>query len=159
MMKTEIANSTPRPRDAFSTMRNEVDRLFERFEHHFPNLPSLWARASGSLVPNLDVREGDNAIVIEADLPGVAEKDVSVTVANGNLTIRGEKKQSTEENNENYFLAERTYGTFERTLRLPESIDQSKIEAKFDNGVLKVTATKKPDAAKTMRKIEIKTPA
>ena len=73
-----------------------MDRLFERFEHHFPHLPSLWSPSNGSLVPDLDVRERDNAILIDADLPGVAERDVSVTVANGNLTIKGEKKQSSE---------------------------------------------------------------
>ena len=160
--KTEIAKSdasTPRPRDVLATMRNEMDRLFERFEHHFPHLPSLWRPSNGSLVLDLDVRRRDNAILIEADLPGVAEKDVSVTVANGNLTIRGEKKQSSEKKGESFFLSERTYGSFERILRLPESVHESKIEATFDNGVLKVTATKKPEAVKAARKIEIKTAA
>jgi HSP20 family protein len=79
-----------------------------------------------------------------------------VTVANGNITIKGEKNQSLEEKNENFFLSERTYGSFERTRRLPDSVDENKIQAKFDNGVLKVTASKKPEAVKAARKIEIK---
>jgi HSP20 family protein len=102
------------------------------------------------------VRENTNAITVEAELPGVDEKDVSVTVANGILTIKGEKKQQKEEKTENYYLAERSYGAFERSLRLPDSIDDTKVEAKFDKGVLKVTAAKKPEAVKAERKIEIK---
>jgi HSP20 family protein len=152
--KTDVPAT--RTRDVFTSMRNEMDRLFGRFEQHFPHLPHLWAPNNGSLVPDLDVRELDNAIVIEADLPGVAEKDVSVTVANGNLIIKGEKKQSSEEKTEHFFVSERCYGSFERTLRLPDFVDETKIEAKFDNGVLKVTATKKPEAVKAARKIEIK---
>ena len=94
--------------------------------------------------------------MIEAELPGVDEKEVSVTFANGMLTIKGEKKQSSEETKENYYLSERSYGAFERVLRLPESVDDTKIEAKFDKGVLKIKAAKKPEAIKAQRKIEIK---
>jgi HSP20 family protein len=72
------------------------------------------------------------------------------------LTIKGEKKQEKEEKSENYYLAERSYGAFERSLRLPDTIDDTKVEAKFDKGVLKVTAAKKPEAVKAERKIEIK---
>ncbi|NJO31874.1 MAG: Hsp20/alpha crystallin family protein [Rhodospirillales bacterium] len=162
MSKTETESSevtASPPRDAFSTMRNEMERLFERFEHHFPLLPGFWSGTSGALVPSLDVRERDDAIVIEVDLPGVEEKDVSLTIANGNLTIRGEKKQSIEQKGENFYLSERTHGNFERTLRLPDSIDEAKIEAKFSNGVLQVTAKKNPGVVKAARKIEIKSAA
>jgi HSP20 family protein len=142
----------------FTTMRDEIDRVFEQFEHGFPRWPSLFRRGNGDaiVVPELDVRENTNAITIEAELPGVDEKDVTVTVANGVLTIKGEKKQQKEEKTENYYLAERSYGAFERSLRLPDTIDDSKVEAKFDKGVLKVTAAKKPEAVKAERKIEIK---
>ena len=94
-------------------------------------------------------------ITIEAELPGVGEKDVSVTLANGVLTIKGEKKLNKEEKTENYYLAERGYGAFERSLLLPDSIDEAKVEAKFDKGVLKITATKRPEVVKAQRKIEI----
>lgn len=93
---------------------------------------------------------------IEAELPGVDEKDVTVTFANGALIIRGEKKQSKEETKADYYLAERSYGAFERVLRLPEGVDDATIEAQFDNGVLKVKAAKKLVAMKSERKIEIK---
>jgi len=161
MAKTDIATpaetSASRPRDIFLAMRDEMDRMFERFEHGFPRWPSLLRQNHDTgMVPELDVRENTDSITIEAELPGVEEKDVSVILTNGILTIKGEKKQNKEETNENYYLAERSYGAFERSLRLPETIDQAKIEAKFDKGVLKVKAAKKPEAVKAARKIEIK---
>ncbi len=70
--------------------------------------------------------------------------------------IKGEKKQAKEEKTENYHIAERSYGAFQRSLRLPDTVDDTKVEAKFDMGVLKVTAAKKPEAVKAERKIEIK---
>jgi HSP20 family protein len=94
--------------------------------------------------------------VIEAELPGVEEKDVSVTLANGLLTIKGEKKEQHEEKGETHYLSERSFGMFERSLRLPDTIDETKVEAKFDKGVLKITAAKKPEAVKAERKIEVK---
>jgi len=160
MAKTEITKSAEtapaRPRDIFSAMRDEMDRVFERFESGWPNWPTLFRRDGAITVPELDVRENANAIVIEAELPGVDEKDVTVTLANGMLTIKGEKKQEKEEKGENYYLAERSFGSFERSIRLPDTVDEAKVEAKFEKGVLKVTAAKKPEAVKSERKIEIK---
>ena len=163
MAKTEITKSpetsVSRPRDLFTAMRDEMDRVFEQFERGFPRWPSVFRRGNGDvavMVPEFDVRENTNTITVEAELPGVDEKDVSVTMANGMLTIKGEKKQQKEEKAENYYLAERSYGAFERSLRLPDTIDETKVEAKFDKGVLKLTAAKKPEAVKAERKIEIK---
>jgi HSP20 family protein len=160
MAKTEIAKApesgVPRRRDIFGAMRDEMDRMFERFEHGFPRWPTLIRHGDGVLVPGLDVRENATTITIAAELPGVEEKDVSVTLANGVLTIKGEKKQDKEEREENFYLSERSYGSFERSLRLPETIDEAKVDAKFDKGVLKITAAKKPEAVKAERKIEIK---
>jgi HSP20 family protein len=160
MANTEIAKSrdtaVSRPRDVFTAMRDEMDRMFERFEQGFPRWPALFRGGDGMVVPELEVRENTAAITIEAELPGVEEKDVSVTLANGVLTIRGEKKQNREERGENFHMSERSYGTFERSLRLPETIDEAKVEAKFEKGVLKITAAKKPEAVKAERKIEIR---
>jgi HSP20 family protein len=136
-------------------MRDEMDRVFERFEHR-PLWPAIFHRADTTTVPELDVRESTNAIVIEAELPGVDEKDITVSLANGVLTIKGEKKHEQEEKGENYHVTERSFGSFERSIRLPETIDEGKVEAKFDKGVLKVTAPKKPEAVKAERRIEIK---
>jgi HSP20 family protein len=161
MAKTEISKpgeaSPSRPLDVFSTMRNEMNRMFERFERDWPRLPSLFGGGNGgALVPELDVRENADAITIEADLPGVEEKDVTVTLRDGLLTIKGEKKQEREEKNESYHLTERSFGSFQRSLRLPDTIDENKVEAHFDKGVLKITAAKKPEAVKAERTIAIK---
>jgi HSP20 family protein len=166
MAKTEITKSpetsVSRPRDVFSAMRDEMDRMFERFEHGWPRLPSLFHRDSrtagfgGVTVPDLDVRENTTSITVEAELPGVDEKDVTVTLANGLLTIKGEKKQEKEEKTDNYYVAERSFGSFARSIRLPDTVDEGKVEAKFDKGVLRITAAKKPEAVKAERRIEIK---
>ena len=160
MAKTEVSTSNPkpaaRPRDVFSAMRDEMERMFERVENGWPRWPTVFKRDSEVVVPELDVSENTNAITVEAELPGVEEKDVSVTLANGVLTIKGEKKSEKEEKGDNYYLAERSFGSFERSIRLPDTVDEAKVEAKFDKGVLKVTAAKKPEAVKAERKIEIK---
>jgi HSP20 family protein len=160
MPKTEVTKSgetsVGRPHDVFSAMRTEMDRELERFEHGWPRMQTLFQRAGGITVPELDVRENSDSIIVEAELPGVEEKDISITFSNGVLTIKGEKKHENEEQGENYHLSERSFGSFERSIRLPDTIDDAKVEAKFDKGVLKVTATKKPEAVKAERKIEIR---
>ena len=160
MAKTEMTKSpetTPsRPRDVISAMHDEMDRVFQRFQHGWPRWPMLYGRDGDITVPELDVRDNTNAVVVQAELPGVDEKDVSVTLANGMLTIKGEKKREKETKGENYHLAERSFGSFERSIRLPDTIDEGNVEAKFDKGVLKVTAAKKPETVKSERRIEIK---
>jgi HSP20 family protein len=167
MAKTEITKpkdtSPARQRDIFSAMRDEMDRMLERFEHGWPHLERGWSRLPSLLrgeavmtVPELDVRESADAIVVEAELPGVDEKDVNVTLKDGVLTIKGEKKNETEQKGESYHMMERSFGSFERSIRLPDSVDETKVEARFDKGVLSVAAAKKPEAVKAERKIEIK---
>jgi HSP20 family protein len=161
MAKTEITKpgekSVARAGDVFTLMRDEMDRLFDRFEYDWPRWPSLFRSrmSEAMMVPEVDVRDNANSITIEAELPGLDEKDVTVTLANGILTIKGQKKREREEKEENYYLTERSFGRFERSLRLPDTIDNNKVEARFDKGVLKVTAAKKPEAVKAERKIEV----
>jgi HSP20 family protein len=161
MAKTEITKlgetSPARPRDIFSAIRDEMDRVFGRFERDWP-FPSVFGREGrrAVMMPELDVRESGDSITIEAELPGVEEKDVTVTLANGLLTIKGEKKQEKEEKSASYYITERSFGSFQRYLRLPDTVDDSKVEARFEKGVLKVTAAKKPEAVKAERRIEIK---
>ncbi len=160
MSEIEVSKSKREPatgsKDIFSAMRDEMNRVLERFEggKSFWSTPvSRWV--SGVMVPELDVRENDAAIIVEAELPGVDEKDIAVTVANGYLTIKGEKRSESEQSEESYYVAERSFGSFKRSLRLPDSVDESKIDASFDKGVLKITAPKRADAQKSERKIAI----
>lgn len=162
MASNEVTKSSggqlQRPADIFGSMRNEMDRLFERFENGWPRWPSTLPRGfeSGMMVPELDVRDNGKQMTIECELPGVDDKDVSVTLVNGLLTIKGQKKSEREEKNENYYVSERSFGSFERSLRLPDTVDENKLEAKFEKGVLKIVAQKKPEAVKAEKKIEIK---
>lgn len=146
-----------RPLDLFSAMRAEMDRVFERFHHGWPSLPGFTAFAErGAVMPSLDVKETDTAITVEAELPGVDEKDVTLTVKDGVLTIKGEKRESKEEKGENRHYVERSFGSFLRSIPLPDSVDDSKVEARFDRGVLTITAQKRPEALRAEKRIEIK---
>lgn len=146
----------PRSRGHFDDFRDEMNRMFERFETGWPRWsPASAPWAANTMVPDLDVHENDKSMTIEVELPGVDDKDVSVKLSNGYLTIKGEKKTEREEKKDNYYLSERSFGSFERSLRLPETLDESKIEARFGKGVLKINAPKRPEAVKAERKIEI----
>ena len=108
------------------------------------------------LAPRIDVKETDKEILIAAELPGTNEKDISLTLQNGVLTIQGEKKVEYDEEKENYHVMERSYGSFPRSLRLPDTVDEDKVEARFENGVLKVSLPKRAEALGAQRRIDIK---
>ena len=109
-----------------------------------------------AILMDVDVRDNGKEIVIEAELPGVEEEDLSVSMSDGVLTIKGEKKFEHEEEKGDYQRMERYYGNFRRSMRLPDSIDDEKIEAKLNKGVLTVKIAKRPEAVKEERKIKIK---
>ena len=150
----------PRYIDPFSTLRSEMDRLFDTFlGGGLPTFPSLFGSGIGRgamIMPRMDVRETDKEITVEAELPGLEEKDISLTLQNGILTVQGEKKSSYDEEKENYRMMERSYGSFQRSLRVPDMVDEDKVEAHFENGILRVTLPKRPELVGSPRKIEIK---
>ncbi|MEC9367069.1 MAG: Hsp20/alpha crystallin family protein [Pseudomonadota bacterium] len=148
-----------RAADPFSLLHGEIDRLFDSFiGGGFPtlrNVPAISAAENGTITPHIDVRESDKQIVVEAELPGIDEKDVSVSLQDGVLTIKGEKKFEKKEEKDDYVSMERRYGSFQRAMRLPEGIDEDKVKADFAKGVLTVTLPKSPEAAKKEKKISI----
>jgi HSP20 family protein len=161
MEKKETGAIAPTPwqSDPFNALRSDMNRLFDRFTGgSFPSLPELFGPAisNDAILMDVDVRESGEEIVIEAELPGVEEKDISVSMSDGILTIKGEKKYEHEEEKEGYQRMERYYGNFRRSMRLPDSIDDEKVEAKLDKGVLTVKLAKRPEAVKEERKIKIK---
>ena len=93
----------------------------------------------GQWVPQLEVRQRGNELVVSADLPGLSPDDVNIDVEDGVLTISGERRQSSEDRQENYYRSERSYGSFVRSIPLPEGVDEEEVRAQFDNGVLEVT--------------------
>jgi HSP20 family protein len=154
--KKDIA---PRYSDPFSALRAEMDRLFDSFIGGLPAFSGMFGTSgsrSFSLTPHVDVRETDKEIVVEAELPGIEEKDISLSLQDGVLTIRGEKKHEYDEEKENYRVMERRYGSFQRSMRLPDTVDEDKVEANFNNGVLKVSLPKRPEAIGKQRTIPIK---
>lgn len=157
--KPVAKNGVPcgRSADVFSIMRAEMDRVLQRFTHAWPDLPTLSDALEGDiLLPTLDVKDTGKSIVIDVELPGVDDKDVSLSLKDRVLTIKGEKRQSKEEKGENRYVMERSYGSFVRSVQLPASIDESKIEARFGKGVLTVTAEKKPGTSNPEKRIEIR---
>jgi HSP20 family protein len=150
----------------FESLRREVYRLFEDFDRDLRrplrrsafDVDPFWRRQlKWGGAPAVDVVETDNAFELTADLPGIDEKDIEVKLAQGGLTIRGEKQEEKEEKKKDYYVHERHFGSFERHFALPEGVDTDKIEASFKNGVLTVKLPKKAEAIQPEKKIEIKT--
>lgn len=105
-------------------------------------------------MPAIDFVESNKAYELTAELPSIDATELDLTFADGILTVKGEKHQSKEE--KEYFLSERRYGSFRRSLQLPDGVDVEKIGASFENGILKVVLPKTPNAQKNARKIAIK---
>jgi HSP20 family protein len=144
------------PASPFMSLQREIDRLFEDFTRGFPTFAPV-GNGKSDLLPSMDVTETDKDIEITAELPGLEEKDVQINVADNLLTIRGEKKAEKEEKDKNYRLVERSYGSFERTLQLPDGVNAEAIQASIAKGVLKVTVPK-PAPAQS-KKIDVKAAA
>jgi HSP20 family protein len=158
--RTGVARYEANP---YGSLQREVDRLFEEFSR---GLPMLATPALASILPSIDVTETDKEIEITAEMPGLERKDVEISIQDDMLTIRGEKKLESDQddkkdkadknanNNKNYHLSERSYGVFLRVLQLPPGIDPSTVQATMSNGVLKI---KIPKPAKNQaKKIEVK---
>lgn len=158
------ARWTPWP--SYQEFRREIDRLFEDFDRSFlhpllhrpfVDTEPFWRRES-SLVPApaVDVVEHDKEFVLSAELPGMDEHSIEVKIANGVLTIRGEKCETRKKEKGNSCLSERRYGAFERSFRIPDSVESEKIDASFRNGVLTMTLPKSAAAQNSERKITVK---
>jgi len=132
--------------------RRLFEDLYQGVEDEAGRLPQLWGE--GRFVPAVDVSEDEEHVTLTAEVPGMSPDDLDVTVDNGVLTIRGEKKVEEKSDNAGYHRIERRYGHFERRVRLPDYVDVDKIEAGYKDGVLKLQMPK-AEAAKS-RSIQIK---
>jgi HSP20 family protein len=113
-------------------------------------------RSGFGAVPAVDVTQTDKGYEVTAELPGVEEKDIDVKLANGVLTIKGEKRDEKEEKKEGYYVHERSFGSFERSFQVPEGVDTDNVSASFKKGVLTVILPKSAEAQKAEKKIEVK---
>jgi HSP20 family protein len=141
-----------RERGELSSFGQEVDRLFDRF---FERRPFRFFDEDGGWTPSVDVSETGKEIRVKAELPGMDPKDINVSLHDGVLTIRGERKHEHEEKEENFHRMERSYGSFFRSFRLPSEVDADKVEADYKDGVLKIRMPKSRESS--MKKIDVKT--
>jgi HSP20 family protein len=142
----------------FEALHRQMDRLFEDFLGSFdaiPHGPALRGGSGGLVMPRFDITESDDAIEVKAELPGMDEKDIQVTLDDDALTIKGEKKQEKEEKQKNYYMSELSYGQFQRVVPLPCAIDRDKAKATFKNGVLRLSVPKTAEAKSRSRTIKI----
>ena len=140
-----------RQTDPFVALRREMDRVFDSFFRGF-DLPTTgnpgWSVGTW---PHVEVSETDNEVKLVAELPGMEEKDVELTLNEGRLTLKGEKKTETD----GAVYSERWHGQFERTVQLGPDVDPDKIKAEFKNGVLTVAVGKRPEAQRQVKRIAI----
>lgn len=141
--------------DPFSSLHHEIDRVFSDFSKGLPAV--RWPFGNGgTLAPSIDVTETDKALEVSAELPGVEEKDIDVSLSDNILTIKAEKKAEKESKEKTYHLVERSYGSIQRSISVPFKADPDKVEARFDKGVLKVTLPKPAEAVAKTRSIKVK---
>lgn len=141
--------------DPFTLFRDEMNRLFDNFFRGGELEPFFESRVGFS--PKVDVAETDKEITVTAELPGMDEKDIDVSLEKDMLTVRGEKKEEKEEKGKDFYRSERSYGSFTRTIPLPKEVDTDKVEAQFKKGVLRITLPKTPAAIKEVKKVPIST--
>jgi HSP20 family protein len=143
----------PKLRSKSESIRTR-DSVFDDLFNELYSLPTSFLSKSGvDLSPRIDISETDAAYKIEAELPGIKQKEIDVKIDNNILTIKGKKEDIKEEKEKNYHLRERYYGAFQRSISLPNNIEPEKIKASFENGVLNISVPK--NDKRTPKKIEI----
>ena len=133
-------------------LQDEMNRLFDSFSRSGDS-PTL---TEGTWAPSVDIYETKDAIIIDAELPGLNQKDINVSVSDNVLTIKGEKKQEKEVKEENYHRVERSYGSFTRSFTLPVGVKSESIKAAYKDGVLKVTLPKAEESKPKQISIDVK---
>lgn len=139
----------PRTTDVWG-LQSDINRLFDAFMSPFER-----TEIKNPVSPKLDIAELKDKFEIKAELPGMDEKDINLSIEDGVLTISGEKKAETEQKDKGYYLKECSYGSFSRAVRLPDNIADEKIQANFKKGVLVIDMPKKEPLSSKSRKIEI----
>lgn len=137
----------------FNSFQKDMNRLMDSF---FSDLPESWNESTRNYLPTLDVTESENAFHVHVDLPGLDVNDVELSFNKNTLQIKGEKKFEHQDNKGNVHRVERSYGSFLRSIPFQTEIDQEKIEASFDKGVLRIALPKAATALKDSKKIQIK---
>lgn len=134
------------------TMQDQMNRM----------LDMAWNREFGEELkegvwqPPVDIYEDEHSVVIKAEVPDVEQKDIEIRIENNTLTMRGERKHASDVKKENYYRVERYFGQFQRSFSLPSSIDQEKVQAACDKGILTITLPKRTEAKPKQISVEVK---
>ena len=154
--RTEARETGLPPWSRLGSLRDEIDRLLGGFDAPWLDRPFAMLGAQGTLTPAMDLTENGSCYLVRMDLPGIDPAKVEVKLTNGTLTVSGEKEEEKKEEGEDYHISERRWGSFRRSVRIPEEVDRDKIEASHANGVLTLTLPKSEKAKAAERKIEVK---
>lgn len=144
----------------FTAMRDEMDHLFDSMTRGFGfpefRMPTIeLARPAGMVDARFEVAESDQAMEVTAELPGLDADEIELTLSEGILTVKGEKRDTREQKGKDYYVSERRYGSFSRAFRVPDSVDEGKISASFDQGVLSITLPKQARTERRPKAIQI----
>jgi HSP20 family protein len=150
-MAWELMNT--HPFEDIEKVRSEMDRLMDTFLFGVPQRGEFWEEAEW--LPAVDVAETKNEVVVNVEIPGMDPKEFDISLKEGTLTIKGEKKQERVEGEENYHLVERRYGAFSRSIPLPQEVESDKISTSYKEGILKVTLPKSGETKKKEIKIKV----
>lgn len=130
----------------------DMNHLFERFNRDISPLTNLQT----DLEPKVEVKETDQSYIVKAEIPGMEEKDLSISLRDNNLILEGERKSERKEEDKSHFFSEFQYGSFYRSLPLDQDVDENNVNATYKNGILSVELKKVPSASQKQKKITIK---
>ena len=137
-----------------SVLRSEMDRMMESFFRDPFGVLDWRSGSRTAWTPALDIAEDDEQVTVRAELPGMSPKDIEISVSGGQLVLSGEKKESTEKSGKDFFHTETRYGSFRRSVPLPDAIDPEHVDAEYANGVLTIRLKKSPSSPP--KRIEVK---
>jgi HSP20 family protein len=143
------------PLKELEDMRRDMDRLFDEFAKP-TRRRRIWPKSEGGVVPIMDLYERASDLVVKVELPGVRREDIDLTITKDTLIVKGEVKKDEEIKDEDYFIAERAYGNFTRTIALPVEVENEKTQASLVSGILEIVLPKKEQAKSREIRIEVK---
>ncbi len=141
-----------RPFGELERARRDMESLWDSF---FEDRPMRRGEIMGQWLPSLDLSEAKDEFVVKAEIPGADAKNIDISLNDGTLIIKGEKKHEKEQKEENYHFVERSYGSFVRSIRLPGQVQGDKVKASYKDGILKISLPKSEEAKKKEIKVKV----
>jgi len=134
----------------------EIESIHDRIQRYFDDFSNFGFSFTDNFNPRIDISEDEKSLNVIAEIPGIKKDNLKITLQDNILTIEGEKKKEAEVKEENYFRSERVFGSFKRCFTLPVEVDSEKVNAKFEDGVLKINIMKLEPKPKNEKVIELK---